>query len=318
LVEERPPLTNSPLYCPQCKKALTATDVEYLCRDCRRSYPIVDGIPQLVLNDITKDSFDVLAFEFLFRMEQKHFWHIGRREMILDIIRGVPGTVDSRILEIGCGNGSVLSFLKNNGLNIEGGDIFLEGLRFCRQRAGDVPLYQIDITALPFKDDFGIICLFDILEHIDDDEKALREVNRALKPGGQILITVPAHQFLWRRADKVAAHKRRYSRKEIIAKLERNGFTIKRTSFFISFLFPLFLGLKAIDIMSVRKTGRDVNSIMEFKTYPVVNGLFLWLLRLENRLIKHVNLPLGASLLVLAEKRNNSNDGKTAGIVALV
>lgn len=294
------------LYCPKCKNPLLATISKYSCQDCHRTYPIIDGIPQLLLGDTAKDSFDAHAFEFLFQMEQKHFWHVGRREIILDAIRSIPKSVDSKILEIGCGNGSVLIFLKKNGLNIEGGDIFLEGLRYCRQRAGDVPLYQIDITALPFKGEFNIIGLFDILEHIDDDEKALREVNHALKTGGNILITVPAHKFLWRKADKVASHKRRYSRKEIINKLEHNGFTVKRTTFFISFLFPLFLGLKVIDIYSKKRVNPNYNFIIEFKTYPVINEICLWILRLENRLLKHTNLPMGASLLVLAEKGENT------------
>jgi SAM-dependent methyltransferase len=222
--------------------------------------------------------------------------------MILDIIKSIPGSATARILEIGCGNGSVLTFLKENGLNIEGGDIFFEGLQFCRRRAGNVRLYQIDITALPFKADFNIIGLFDILEHIDDDEKALREVAQALKTGGRVLITVPAHQFLWRRADEVARHKRRYSRRELIAKLERNGFTVKRISYFISVLFPLLLVLKTINKKSQKSSTVDVNSLVEMKTYPVLNGIFLWFLRLENCLLRHINLSLGASLLVLAEK----------------
>jgi SAM-dependent methyltransferase len=282
---------------------MVATTGQYLCRDCLRSYPIVEGIPRLICGDIVGDGFDAHVFEFLFKMEQKHFWHIGRRELILDTIKGARLAPDSRILEIGCGNGSVLAFLKQNGLNIAGGDIFLEGLRFCRQRAGAVPLFQINILALPFINDFDMIGLFDILEHIDDDEKALREVNQALKPGGKILLTVPAHGFLWRQADEAAAHKRRYSRADIIAKLERNGFNIRKISFFISFFLPLFLVFKVANKLFKGGNRQDIKSIIEFRTVPVVNEICLWLLRLENRMIKRFNLPFGASFLVLAEKK---------------
>jgi len=291
------------LYCPQCKAPLALAGDKYLCKDCSRSYTTVAGIPQFVVRDAPIDSFDAQAFEFLFQMEQKHFWHVGRREIILDILKGIPGASGARMLEIGCGNGSVLTFLKQHGLNIEGGDIFLEGLNFCRQRAGAVPLYQIDILALPFLNDFDVIGLFDVLEHIDDDEKALFEVGRALKPGGKILLTVPAHKFLWSYFDEASAHQRRYSRKEIIAKLERNGFIIRKASFYISLLFPLFLGARIIGKIMPKRRRPDVKTSIEVQTIPVVNELFLWILRLEKQLLKHVNLPLGASLLILAEKK---------------
>ena len=103
----------------------------YLCPGCARSFPIIDGIPSLVDQRAGADSFDSSAFEFLFEMERKHFWHVGRREIILDVIeRSVPKLRNIRMLEIGCGNGSVLAFLQQNGIDIEGGDIFFEGLRF--------------------------------------------------------------------------------------------------------------------------------------------------------------------------------------------
>jgi len=291
------------LYCPQCKKPLALAGDKYLCKDCSRSYTIAAGIPQFVVQDTPIDNFDIPAFEFLFHMEQKHFWHVGRREIILDVLKGIPSVAKARILEIGCGNGSVLAFLKQHGLNIEGGDIFLEGLNFCRQRAGTAPLYQIDILALPFLNDFDIIGLFDVLEHIGDDEKALSEVHRALKPGGKLLLTVPAHKFLWSYFDEASAHQRRYSRKEIIAKLERNGFIIKKASFYISLLFPLFLGARIMNKIMLGRHQSDVNTSIEVQTIPVVNELLLWILRLEKQLLKHINLPMGASLLVLAEKK---------------
>jgi SAM-dependent methyltransferase len=289
-------------YCPQCKRELAASSNGYICNDCHHFYPIIDGIPQFITSEIPQESFDAKAFDYLYQMEQKHFWHVGRREMLLDIIKAIPGSATVKILEIGCGNGSVLTYLKQNGLNMEGGDVFREGLQYCRRRAGEVPLYQIDVTALPFKENYDIAGLFDVIEHLDDDEKALKEVYQALKPGGTLIVTVPAHQFLWRRADKLARHKRRYSRKELIAKLERNGFTIRKVSYFITIFFPLFFALKTIDGLKRKNKPQEGSSLIEMKTYPGLNELFLWVLRLENRLIRHINLPTGASLMVVAEK----------------
>lgn len=298
-----PPIDERLLYCPQCKKPLAAIGDTYLCQDCHRSYPVISGIPCLVCREAPPDSFDARAFEFLFEMEQKHFWHIGRREIILEVLKNLPDINKARVLEIGCGNGSVLAFLKQHGLNAEGGDIFLEGLDFCRKRDSVVPLYQIDILNLPFVNGYDIIGLFDVLEHIEDDEKAIREVGQALKPGGKVLITVPAHKFRWSYFDEASAHKRRYSKREIFTKLERNGFIIRKASFYISLLFPIFLCVRIINKLLPIRHQPDVQNSVELKTIPVLNELFLQILRGEKWLIKRIDLPLGASLLVLAERK---------------
>jgi len=278
----------------------------YFCQDCTRSYPIVDGIPSFVDQNATIDSFDASAFEFLFEMEQKHFWHIGRREIILDVLRrNIPDLARLRMLEIGCGNGSVLAYLKQNGISIEGGDIFLEALEFCKQRAGSADLYHIDVLALPFVDSLDIIGLFDVLEHIDDDERALSEISQALKVGGKILITVPAQRFLWSYFDESSNHKRRYGRRELATKLERNGFIIKKISFYMFFLFPLLATVRLIGNMFHRQNRQKEHTkpSFEVRTIPLVNQVLLLLLKLEKQLMRCLSLPLGASLLVLAEKR---------------
>lgn len=279
---------------------------EYFCPSCAHSYPIANGIPSFVDKNLEITSFDASGFRFLAEMERRHFWHIGRREIILDILkRNVPHLTESRMLEIGCGNGNILAYLKENGVNIEGGDIFLEGLKFHRLKLDDTALYQIDIMALPFHHNFDIIGMFDILEHIDEDEKALAEVSQALKPGGRILITVPAHKFLWSYFDILSCHRRRYDKGELKVKLERNSFVIKKMTYFMFFLFPLLAGIRLIGNITRKISKKQVNKTsLEVSTIPIVNNVFLALLRLERWLIKYLNLPLGASLLVLAEKTN--------------
>jgi len=279
----------------------------YFCQNCAHSYPIVDGIPSFVDQNVTIDSFDPSAFEFLFAMEQKHFWHIGRREIILDVLRrNIPSLARSRMLEIGCGNGSVLAYLKQNGINIEGGDIFLQALRFCQRRVGFEGLYHIDILALPFHNDFDIIGIFDVLEHIDNDEKALAQINQALKPTGSLILTVPAHKFLWSYFDVHSCHRRRYNKGELATKLERNGFIIKKISFWMFFLFPLLVVIRLTSDMFHGKKDekQNIKASPEVRTIPIINEVFLGLLRLEKQLVRHLNLPFGASLLVLAEKTN--------------
>jgi SAM-dependent methyltransferase len=294
------------LYCPRCKKVLKLMSGEYFCPSCARSYPVIDGIPSFVDTDLEVTSFDASGFGFLAEMERKHFWHIGRREMILDILkRNVPHLAESKMLEIGCGNGNILAYLKENGINIEGGDIFLEGLKFYQRKLDNTALYQIDIMALPFHHNFDIIGMFDILEHIDEDEKALAEVSQALKSGGRILIMVPAHKFLWSYFDILSCHRRRYDKDELKAKLERNGFVIKKMTYYMFFLFPLLTGIRLIGNITRKASKKQASKAsLEVSTIPIVNKVFLGLLRLERYLIRYLNLPLGASLLVLAEKPN--------------
>jgi len=297
----------SVLYCPACKKILEHSGNSYICHACGRAFPIIDDIPSFVMHRAAVDSFDASAFGFLFQMEQRHFWHIGRRELILDIMRrNIPNLAKARMLEVGCGNGSVLAYLKKNGIMVEGGDIFMEGLAFCRQRVNSVPLYQLDVMALPFRNEFDVVGLFDVLEHIDDDARAIQEISQVLKQRGMLLITVPAHQFLWSYFDVSSNHKRRYRKDELQAKMEQAGFTVKKISYYMFFLFPVLAAIRLIG--NIQKHERKENkkltigTSLETKTIPILNELFLASLRLEKFLLRYFNLPFGASLVVLAEK----------------
>jgi SAM-dependent methyltransferase len=234
-------------------------------------------------------------------MEQKHFWHIGRKEIILDTIeRNVPNLGQCKMLEIGCGNGNILAFLKQNGVDIEGGDISREGLEFCRKRIS-TPLYQLDALHLPFRNAFDIIGLFDVLEHIDDDVGALKEIRQALKPNGILLMTVPAYQSLWSNFDEYSGHKRRYDKKELVGRLYHSGFRVIRFSHYMFFLFPLLATIRKFS--STRRIKRGgIDTSLEVRNVPILNECFLALLRLEKLLLRYFNLPFGASLLVLAMK----------------
>ncbi len=298
-------------YCPHCKGTLVITGKCYICRSCVRSYPVVDAIPLFADQQMYIDSFDVSAFAFLFEMEQKHFWHIGRRELIFDMLRrSISGLFRFDMLEIGCGNGSILAYLKQKGVNIEGGDIFLEGLKFCRRRTTSINLYQFDVTALPFKNNLDLIGLFDVLEHIDDDVKALSEINSALKSDGYLILTVPAYQYLWSDFDEISYHKRRYGKHDIVDKLNTAGFKIRRYTYFMFFLFPLLAFIRLVRRANPKSnnSARVSNKTLELRTIPVINGIFLALLRFEKYLIRYISLPFGSSILILAQKDSRNEN----------
>jgi SAM-dependent methyltransferase len=296
-------------HCPDCRIPLEQKKDSYFCPNCTRYFPVIDSIPSFVDQSVNNtDSFNPDAFESLYEMEQRHFWHVGRKGIILSVLKqNIPNLKIIKMLEIGCGNGNILAHLKQNEINIEGSDIFLEGLNFCRKRVSTVDLYQIDILSMPFYNTFDVIGAFDVLEHIDDDRKALEEINRALKPGGSLLLTVPAHKFLWSYFDEKSRHRRRYGKLELVTKLEKAGFKVVKVSYYIFFLFPVFAVIRILINMFVKDSNKKS---LESKTIPIVNDIFLALLRIEELIIRYTNLPFGASLLALGVKKGEEQSQK--------
>jgi len=292
-------------YCPRCKEALSVNTSTYICNKCASKYYTVDGFPSFVEGHASLSSFDAAAFKSLFEMEQKHFWHVGRKELILDAIKtNITSLASIRMLEIGCGNGNVLDHLSQNKIKIEGCDLFLEGLRFCRRRSGSVPLYQINVLALPFKEEYEIIGLFDVLEHIACDDKALSEIHNALKPGGYLVLTVPAFQSLWSCHDGISHHARRYNKKELVAKLNDNGFSVRKVTYFMFFLFPLLASARIFSKIFKSENEKQISldNSLEYKTIPIINDILLALFRIERHLIRNLDLPFGASIIAVASR----------------
>ncbi|MBI2095511.1 MAG: class I SAM-dependent methyltransferase [Candidatus Omnitrophica bacterium] len=242
-------------------------------------------------------------FEFWFKRENSHFWHIARKEIIYQFaepfLRHFSPFRDFLGIEIGVGNGNVAQQFVRHDIPMEGADLFLSSLQFCRKRL-DVPLYQADLLKLPFKDRYDFVGIYDILEHIEDDGLAIANLYRALKPGGVLNVTVPACKFLWSQFDELD-HKRRYSKRELVSKLKEVGFKIRRVSFFMFLLFPVVYLIRKI-----QRYPKDtkLEHVKEVRVIPVVNEILLFLFRFEKILLGITNLPIGSSLIVIAEKPN--------------
>ena len=291
--------------CTQCDGPLVPGPASYSCAACDARYPIVDQIPCFAADapDAHK-GFDASLFETLWEAEQTNFWFIGRRELVLDTLRRYPpSSGGARMLEVGCGTGGLLHFLaENSPLELEGGDIFIESLKLARLRLSN-SLYQLDVLRLPFQENFDVVGLFDVLEHIPDDEAALRRVNRALRPGGTLMATVPAYPSLWSYFDDLAAHQRRYRKRELLAKLDQAGFSVQHFSHFMMFLLPLAAVYRKL-IASRRSAEGRAGSISdgELRTYPLLNPMLLAVQRIERLLMRRTSLPFGMSMLVVATK----------------
>ncbi|MBI2633328.1 MAG: methyltransferase domain-containing protein [Parcubacteria group bacterium] len=298
--------------CPQCQNNLLDKLNEYHCSHCNIFYPIINGIPSFVPSDYKDDSLSTDIFDLLDAVEKKHFWHRGRNAIIYQTIKSVipkEKIWGTRFLEIGCGNGNILRYLKEKGMRaLEGSELSEKGLARCKENLStshySVPLYRVNALTTPFpSESYETIGLFDIIEHIDDDQRVLNEAYRMCEKNGFLFMTVPAHQSLWSPLDDAFGHKRRYDKKELVEKIKKAGFTVKKISYFIFFLFPILLISRKLSAHKKQSQKVPIRYSSEFKIVPVVNTIFYLLIKLESMLLKKINLPMGNSLICIAQKK---------------
>src|SRR5207245_7859412 len=158
---------------------------------------------------------------------------------------------------------------------------------------------QMDARRIPFDDEFDVLGAFDVLEHIDDDGAVLAQMFQAARRGGGILLTVPQHPWLWSSVDAHARHKRRYTRRQLVDKVPRAGFTVARATSFVSLLLPVMLASRL-----GRRAGRRADDpLPELRVGGAVNAALAAVLGAERALIEcGVSFPAGGSLLVVARK----------------
>ena len=243
------------------------------------------------------DAFDAALFERLAAAEPGSFWFRARNRLIVATLRRhFPDAVT--MLEIGCGTGFVLEGLRQAfpGLRLVGSELYEEGLEYARRRLPGVELLRLDARDLPFEDAFDVVGAFDVLEHVEEDERVLGEMHRAARLGAILL--VPQHPRLWSGADTFAHHVRRYTRNELVTKVRRAGFEIVEVSSFVTALLPAMVASR----VAHRLLRRPYDPIAELEP-GALNHVFERILDAERRLIERgVSLPVGGSLLVVARK----------------
>lgn len=258
-----------------------------------------------------QETYDPVFFNRLASVEDEHFWFRTRNRVIRDLVEQTVGKFPQgyQVLEIGCGTGNVLRVLSaacSQG-RVIGSDLFFGGLKFARERVSS-PLVQADLYALPFEARFDLIGLFDVIEHIPEDENVLAHLYRMIAPGGYLFVTVPAHPSLWSYFDEGARHCRRYREHELGAKLRSAGFKIEFLTHYMAFIFPLvWLARRLTGLASGNKSmsieQATALTLAEFKITPLVNPILTWLLGYETRILaQRRELPFGTSLLALAQR----------------
>jgi len=268
------------------------------------SYKIIDGIkcyaPDLAFSN---QGFNPESFEMLYRAEASNFWFISRNNVIASLVTTF-GANHGDFLEIGCGTGFVLSGLKNKtGLDLHGAEIYIEGLRFAKQRLPDVDFFQLDALNIPFQDQFRHIGAFDVLEHIQEDASVMENVYKALIPGGKFFISVPQYPFMWSYLDEAACHKRRYTKNELRSKLKNAGFKVEYIGSFVFTLFPFMIISRLLNRNKNSTTMDEREMTRELRLPSSINSIFRGLLYVDEFLIrKKVSLPFGGSLIAVATK----------------
>ncbi|MBI4497788.1 MAG: class I SAM-dependent methyltransferase [Chloroflexi bacterium] len=243
---------------------------------------------------------DPEQYQIMYDLEATHWWYAGMREITAALLdRYLPQRPGLRILDAGCGTGANLQALERYG-SVLGVDISPLALALCRRR-GLTGVALASVDHLPFRDAaFDLVTSFDVLYHlaVQEDQSALREFRRVLRPGGMLFLRVPALGFL-RAAHDTAVHTRhRYSTAELRRKVAATGFRVVRATYANTLLFPAIAGLR----LAQRATGRATDHQGDVHpAAPAVNTALRAALGLEARLLRRVDLPLGVSALCVAQ-----------------
>jgi SAM-dependent methyltransferase len=292
------------LVCPKCRAHVVATAGGALCLGCRAEYAQDRGVLHLVGGREGAPGFDPHYFASLRAVEERHFWFTSRRRVILGALRRtLPDLAGRALFDIGCGSGGLLAYLGENGVPLAGAcDAYLESLEIVRERVA-APLVLVDEGRLPpLGPGQSLLSLFDVLEHLDDDEGTLRFLHSVLDPGGALVLTVPAHPFLFDEMDVLAHHRRRYRLPELRVKLERSGFEILALFHFMAPLVPLLVLGRALGRLTGRGKAKAAGRrATELSVIPGFNGALAALLAVEwQGLRRGSSLPFGSSILAVA------------------
>lgn len=228
--------------------------------------------------------------------EDRHWWYRGRRKVLERVIDDLRLPARARILDAGCGSGRNMVELARHG-TVTGIELAEASVTLARER-GMGEVIAGSVLEMPFEaDSFDLAASLDVIEHLEDDLAALRELRRVVAPGGSLLVTVPAYQWLWSGHDEINHHFRRYTRRSLLRAGEEAGWHQVRTTYFNSLLLPAAIMLRVLDRFS-RKT---TESSLDLWVPPQpLNWLLERPLQLEASLIgRGGRIPAGLSLLAV-------------------
>lgn len=266
------------------------------CPKCKHSPHFQNAYP-VFAPDLTQDDsfYPEHKYAKLFEIEANNFWFKSRNQLLIWALTRHYSNIEN-FLEIGCGTGFVIAGIQQAfpKVTLSASDVLTTGLTYAKQRLPNVSFFQMDARSIPFEAEFDLIGAFDVLEHIEEDELVLSQMFQATKSGGGIVLTVPQHPSLWSARDDYGHHKRRYTRAELVSKVEGSGFEILRTTSFVSLLLPLLF-------LSRRKQHQPEDN-PAFGINLFLNTCLEKILDMERGFIRcGLSFPAGGSLLLVAQ-----------------
>lgn len=237
-------------------------------------------------------------------LERQHWWFVAREKIISNYIKKLItdktfNQNDLKILNVGCGPGRSSQYLSTYG-EVTSVEYDKDCCEFASEKTG-LKIINGSITELPFDDNsFDLVCAFDVIEHVENDQLAVSEMKRVVKNNGVILITVPAFMSLWSHHDVINHHFRRYKLNEIEKLFDKASDGNKiYTSYFNFFLFPPIFLVRTIS--NLIKSGKNrPGSGSDFETFKpgITNDLLYKIMHFESKLInQNIKLPFGVSII---------------------
>lgn len=235
------------------------------------------------------------------RLEDQHWWFEGRRRVIREVLRRhLLPRAHRRLLDVGCGTGGMFPLLMEFG-EVDGAEASPDALERARRK---FPQRRIEPCALPHtlpQGSWDVLTAFDVIEHLDDPIESLRLMRSRLPFDGQVVVTVPAFQFLWSHHDEVNQHRRRYSRLDLVSQLSSAGLRVTFVSYYNTLLFPAVAGARLLErLLPSRFTPASADSDLEETPAPL-NRVLTTLFGSERLAVGRAQLPFGVSLIAVAQ-----------------
>lgn len=243
------------------------------------------------------DGMERVVFDRMAELDQLHWWFVARRQILQTLIRRVvKPPKDARVLEVGCGTGHNLAMLSRFG-KLDACELDRCARALATKRLGK----QVRVAKLPDlsmfeRNGYDLIALLDVLEHVPDDLGSLRAIHMRLKPGGALLLTVPANKWMWSAHDSAHHHFRRYSKRQLKELFLRSGLEVQLLSYFNSLLFPPIAAAR----LAGKLIGRD--SADDHLPNASVNAVLRAIFGMERSLIGRLPMPFGVSLVAVVRR----------------
>jgi len=237
------------------------------------------------------------VFDRMAELDQHHWWFLARRRILEQlIVRVVRPPEGARVLEVGCGTGHNLAMLGKFG-ELDASELDSSARALSTKRLGrEVKEAKLPDLSMFKRNSYDLIALLDVLEHVPDDLGSLRAIHRRLKPGGALLLTVPANPWMWSAHDAAHHHFRRYTRKQLEELFLRSGLEVELLSYFNTLLYPLIAAARIVGKLLRRESSDD--KLPGNAVNTVLNKIF----GLEAAMLGRVPMPFGVSLVAVVRR----------------